>query len=180
MHPAGVMEVGDGNGLFAELGARVPHAVEEDNHHADAVLVGDGEKLVDAIEQPLRVLLPEQIVQKDTDRVEAQTLGEGEFLVDGVEIEGFRLPHLQLVDGGAGDEVAPDEPGLVGVPVVGLLLGPAPGRLLGAGDKVAVQAETRDDNEAMKKGHGRNMVAKTRRRSRKLSQGCCTAGLFQG
>ena len=40
-------------------------------------------------------------------------------------IEGVRLPHFQFVDGGRGDVVGPDEPGLSCVPLAGGLFGPS-------------------------------------------------------
>jgi hypothetical protein len=41
-----------GFALLAELGIRVPHAVEQHEHDADLVLVGDGEELIEAVEEP--------------------------------------------------------------------------------------------------------------------------------
>src|SRR5438552_18393749 len=34
------------------------------------------------------------------------------------------MPHLQVIDGGAWDEIASHQPGLLGIPVVGLLRRP--------------------------------------------------------
>ena len=65
-------------------------------------------------------------MQEDADGVEAELVrGPAEFAVDRGRVEGVGLPHFQLVDGGAGDKVAADQPGLLGVPKVGLLGGPA-------------------------------------------------------
>jgi hypothetical protein len=51
--------------------------------------------------------------------------GTRKMPVDGVE--GIGLPHLQLVDGGGGQEICAHQPGLLGIPGIGLGLGPALG-----------------------------------------------------
>ena len=66
--------------------------------------------------------MPRQIVQENAHGVEAQRFGPAEFQIDALGIEGFRLPHLQFVDGGGGDVVAADQKGLVLVPRVRFLL----------------------------------------------------------
>jgi hypothetical protein len=129
LDPAGVVQALLGLALLAELGLGVPHAVEEDEHRADVVLLGDGEELVDAVEEAGFVLLPEEVVEEDAHGVEAEALGPAEFSVDGAEVERVGLPHLELVDRAAGDVVAADEPGLFLVPGIRLLNGPGTGAL---------------------------------------------------
>jgi len=72
------------------------------------------------VAEPLRILEPEKIVQEHPHRVESQVVRPTEFTTDRLRIETIRLPHLQLVDGGAGDKVAPHQPGLRGVPLLRL------------------------------------------------------------
>ena len=48
------------------------------------------------------VLLPRQVVQEHPHRRHAEALGPAELLVDRGRIERVGLPHLELVDGGAG------------------------------------------------------------------------------
>ena len=75
----------------------------------------------------LRVLLPGQVVQEHPHRRHPEALGPPEFLVNRGRVERVGLPHLELVDGGCRDVVAADEPRLRGVPLRGLLFGPASG-----------------------------------------------------
>ena len=75
-------------------------------------------------------------MQENADAGEAEALRPAEFAVDGHRIPRVGLPHFQLVDGGAGGEVCADEPGLFGIPAVGVLLGPfgaGMGLLMGRG-----------------------------------------------
>src|SRR5258708_16265905 len=89
--------------------------------------------MVDALLEAGGVLLPEKIVEKDAHGVHAEGFGPGQFLVDLWGTEGGLLPHFQLVDGGFWSVIAADEPGLLRVPGVGFLLGPAGGlRFCGA------------------------------------------------
>ena len=52
-------------------------------------------------------------------------VGPAEFAVDRLGVERVGLPHLELVDRRAGQKIAAHEPRLLGVPIVGLLRGPA-------------------------------------------------------
>ena len=89
------------------------------------VLGGDLEELVNALLEALRILLPQQIVQEDAHGVHAQRFRPAQFLVDLLRIEGLCLPHLQFVDRAGGNVVGAHQPGLLLIPGVGLLLGPA-------------------------------------------------------
>ena len=66
--------------------------------------------------------------------------GPAELAVDRLGIERVGLPHFELVDRRAGEEVAADEPGLGVVPLVGLLGRPALG---GVGEWVVSNATSR-------------------------------------
>ena len=98
LHPAGVVQARLRRVLLAGVRERVPDTVEQHEHHADLVPVGRGQELLDPLEESLRVLLPEQVMQEDPDAVEAQALGPAELAVDRGQVEGVGLPHLELVD----------------------------------------------------------------------------------
>ena len=66
-----------------------------------------------------------QIVQEHAHRRHPEAFGQAQFFVDPLRIERVGLPHLELVDGGRGNVVAADQPGLLGVPRCGLGFGPA-------------------------------------------------------
>ena len=97
--------------------------------------VADCEEGVDALAEAGGVLLPEEIVEEDAHGVHADGFGPAEFGIDALWIEGVRLPHLELVDGVGGDVVAADEPGLLGVPGIGLVFSPAFGRTGSGGER---------------------------------------------
>ena len=109
---------------------RGPRRCQEDEHDADVVPVRDSTGTGPCRCRSRPVLLPEQVVQEDADAVEAQPLGPAQLAVDRRQVEGVGLPHLELVDRRARDEIAADEPGLLGVPLVGLLRRPC-GRVRG-------------------------------------------------
>ena len=132
--------------LFAAFGEWIPNAVEDDEHDADAVFVSHRQEFVHAMDEAFGVLFPGEVVEENADAGEAEALGVAEFAVDGLGVPGFGLPHFQLVDGGAGDEVGADEPGLFGVPFIGMVLGPSGAGMLRMvrGGRAAEQ-ESEDD-----------------------------------
>ncbi len=91
---------------------------------ADSVR-GNGEEGVEALREAFGVLGPELVLKKNAHGVHADGFGGGEFAIVKRGVEGLGLEHLQLVDGVGGDIVRADKPGQAGVPVIGLLLGPA-------------------------------------------------------
>jgi hypothetical protein len=111
------------------------------------MLRGDGEEGVEAALEAVGVLLPELVLQEDAHDVHADGFSVTEFAVVNGWIEGVGLEHLELVDGIRWDVVRADEPGLVGVPVVGLLLGPA--RTLGRGREGEGEQEYGEDGWAL-------------------------------
>jgi hypothetical protein len=88
---------------------------------------GYREKGVNALAEAGGILLPEQVVEENAHCVHADAFRPAELQVDALGVEGRRLPHLQFVDGRRGDVVRADEPGLLPIPVVGPLFGPAEG-----------------------------------------------------
>src|SRR5579883_2043432 len=89
------------------------------------VLLRESQELVDSLGEALRVLLPNQVVQEYAHRVHADAFRPPKLLVDTIRVEAFGLPHLDLIDGGRGDEIRSHEPGLLRVPSISLLLRPA-------------------------------------------------------
>ncbi len=71
------------------------------------------EELAQPLEEALRVLLPQQVVQEDAHRVHADAFGHAEFLVVQRRIPGLGLEHLQLIDRVRGDVVRADQPRLL-------------------------------------------------------------------
>ena len=84
--------------LRAKMRQRVPAGIEKHKHRPNVMPRRDPQKLVDALLETGRILLPEQIVQKDAHSVHAHRFGPGQFLIDLGWIERRLLPHLQLVD----------------------------------------------------------------------------------
>src|SRR3954467_11456359 len=76
----------------------------------DMMPVRDGKELIDAIEKPRGVLLPEQMMQEHAHGVETELLGPTQLAIDRGWIERRLLPHLELVDRGTRREVAAHEP----------------------------------------------------------------------
>ncbi len=136
LDPTGVVCVRTRFALFARLRERVPNAVKNNEHDADIVFVGHAEELIHAIDESFWILFPGEVMQENANAGEAEALCKTEFAIDGFRVPCFSLPHLELVDGSAWGEVAPDEQGLVGIPAVRFGLSPfGPGleRLLRTG-----------------------------------------------
>ena len=91
----------------------------------------DGEEVIDALVESLRILLPYQVMQEDAHGVHADALGPSQLAVDGDGVIALGLPHFKLIDGGRGQEVCAHGPGLLGIPGIGLGFAPA-GRCGGA------------------------------------------------
>jgi len=92
------------------------------------VLVGDAQEGIDPLEEPLRVLLPEQIVEVHAHGVHAELLVcPAKLAVDGLRVEGVGLEHLKLVDGVGGGVVRPHQPFLFRIPAFSLRRRPASG-----------------------------------------------------
>ena len=132
--------------LGAKMRQGVPTGFEKHEHRADVMAGRDGQELVDALLEADGVLLPEKVVEKDAHGVHAEGFGPGQFLIDFFGIEGGVLPHFQLVDGRSGSVIAADQPGLLGVPGVGFLFGPAR-RLRVRGDRAQAGGDKRCNHE---------------------------------
>ena len=122
--------------LRAEFGVGIPAGIEEDEEGADMMFRRDGEEDADTVTEAVGVLLPDQVVKEDAHGVHAEGFGPAQLEVDAFGVEGFGLPHLELIDGVGGDVVAADEPGLMGVPFIRLRFRPSRGGgRLGCGGK---------------------------------------------
>src|SRR5262249_41160400 len=113
------------------------------------------------------VRFPGEVVQEDAHGVEADLLGPAQLAVNRLGVERVGLPHFELIDGGAGDEVAADEPGLLGVPGVGLVGGPARRDvvffLAGADGPGGEEDETQEQPEGASHGEFSEMSGRWRR-----------------
>ncbi len=150
LHPAGVVHVVLGLGLLAGLGVGVPARVEEHEHGADVVAVGDRQVVLDALQVRAVIGVPRDVVQEHAHDVEAQALGPAQLLVDGPGVPGLGLPHLQLADRGARHVVGAGHERLLRVPGVGHLGGPL---LAGLGG-TCQEGEGQGGEEGAEGGHG--------------------------
>jgi hypothetical protein len=129
--------------LRAELRVGIPAGIEEHEDGLDVCLEAIVEEGVEALLEAFGILLPELVLQEDAHGVHADALRHAEFFVVELRIPGGGLKHFELIDGVGGNVVCADEPGLLRVPGVGLLGGPAR-RVLGYGDWLIRQRQTKD------------------------------------
>ncbi|MNS21450.1 hypothetical protein D3C72_532110 [compost metagenome] len=85
------------------------------------MLGAQAEELLDAGDQAVAIVLPDDKRQVGAQGVVAQRTGPAQLLTDGGGIEGLGLPHLGPIDRGAGQIVEAQQPGLLVIPGVGLL-----------------------------------------------------------
>src|SRR5467141_1083067 len=148
LHPAGIVDAGARVTLLAELRIRVPAGIEQNKKRFDVVFRRDLEKGIDTLAKSFRVLLPRKIMEKNAHGVEADGLCPAKLEVDALGIEGICLPHLEFIDCSRGNVVAPHEPRLLCVPIVGGLLRPARG--LRRGSQLSREEITKHDQKANK------------------------------
>jgi hypothetical protein len=113
--------------LLAKVTVRVPAVVEEYEHYPHVVGPRQGEHSTHAVLETVRIRLVREIVKKDSGEGEPGLLHQPKFAVDRDRIEGFRLPHLELVDRSARDEIASGRPPLFLCPIVRLVQAPLAG-----------------------------------------------------
>src|SRR5205085_4647644 len=118
------MYMGPGFTLLAEFRVRIPDRVKQNEQNPDMVLVRHLKELLQPVDETIRVLLPQKVVQKHSHRIHAEHLSPAKFAIDGSQIKCIGLPHLQLVNGGAGDVITSHQPGPIGIPLISLLLRP--------------------------------------------------------
>jgi hypothetical protein len=107
----------------------MPARVEDHDQHADLVPLRERQKAVDPLRKTFRVLLPEQVVKKDAHAVEAKRLRVAELAIDRRLVPRVRLPHLELIDRGARQEIAPPQPTVLLEPGIRFLRGPPAGAI---------------------------------------------------
>src|SRR5262249_53186384 len=112
LNPSAIVDAHPRSILPAALWIGIPHAIKEHNHRPDFVLGRNLQELVDIFEEYLAVVAPRQVVQKHANRVKAQRLGPTQLAIDRRRIECFGLPHLELIDRRARQEIAANKPGL--------------------------------------------------------------------
>src|SRR6266550_3189972 len=113
--------------LRTQMWQGVPAGIEEHKHGTDMMLRRDGQETVDARLKTACILLPEQVVWKNAHGVHAHRFSPAQFFINFNRIESRLLPHLQLVDRRLGKVVTADQPRLLRVPGIGLLLRPTRG-----------------------------------------------------
>ncbi len=134
LRPAGVVDARGGGGLGAGFGLGPVAGIEKNQHGPDAAAGAKAEEIVEPPEKAGGVGGPEQVVEEDAERVHAKAGGPVQLTdEDGaVPVVVGGLEHLELVDGGTGQEVAADEPGLGVVPGAGFGGGPLGGVIHGS------------------------------------------------
>ena len=125
LDPAGVVLAGFGVTLLAERELLSPAVIEEDKHRLNAMRISQREILIHPITESSRVLLPEQVVQIHPHDCHAQRFRATQLAVNGLRVKRVSLPHLQLIDRGAGIEIRPHKIGLVVIPGLCPILGPS-------------------------------------------------------
>src|SRR5579872_4190714 len=128
------MHSGNGRMLRPQLRIGIPAGIEENKNGPNMVAGSNFQKTVNPLLESCRILLPEQVVQKHAHGVHAQTLGPCQFFVYLLRVKAGGLPHLQLVDGIGGREIASHQPGLLLVPGFSFSFRPAL-RLRAQGDQ---------------------------------------------
>jgi hypothetical protein len=103
---------------------RIPARIKENKHGTNAMPGRDRQELVDPLLEAGRIVLPEQVMEKHTHGIHTHGFSPGGLGVNLSGIEGRLLPHLQLIEGGLGNVIAPDQPRLSRVPGIRFLLRP--------------------------------------------------------
>lgn len=75
-------------------------------------MVGNGKVTVDAVLETIGVVFPYKMVKENTHAIETKIFCPAEFTVDCRRIEGLFLPHFQLVDSRAWNEITTPQPAL--------------------------------------------------------------------
>ena len=104
--------------LLPDFRVGIPAVVEKNQGGQDMVLLGYVQEPVDALLETFRILLPGQVVQEDAHSIHPGIDCPAQLALDCLDIEGVRLPHFELVDGGGGDESAAHQPGQLLIPGV--------------------------------------------------------------
>ena len=110
--------------LNSEFRVWIPARIKQHEERPDVMSEANLQKLIDAFFEAIRILLPYQVVQEYAHRIHPEALRPTQFPVDLRRVEALRLPHLEFVDGICRNVVAANQPGLLLIPGLCLLLGP--------------------------------------------------------
>ena len=123
LRPPGVVHPGHRLSLRACL-RRKPAVVEDHEHRVDPDAPGELEESVHARLHAFGIGLPDEVVEEHAHAVHPDLGRPTQLALDRLRIPGLRLPHLELVRGGARGEVAAHEPRLFRVPLVRAFFAP--------------------------------------------------------
>jgi len=98
--------------------------VKQGQENSHAMMVSDTKEVVNSFGKSIRVVVPDQIVQIDPQRIEPEVLSPAQFSVDCFSVVCVCLPHFQLVNRGAWQEVTAHKPRLCAVPILCLISSP--------------------------------------------------------
>src|SRR5690606_10408126 len=110
--------------LRTNFGSGIPAIIKENEIRLNAVTCRNSEKMIHAFKKTFRIRFPREVMEIDTYRVHTEVGSPAQLTVDSFRIEGFRLPHFQLINGSTWQEIGTDQPGLVAVPCVGFFTTP--------------------------------------------------------
>jgi hypothetical protein len=126
------MNAWPGQRLFAGARIIVPAGIKEHEYGLDMMPVSNPEIGIDSALESRTILFPWNVVQEHPHGVHPNALGKAQLAVDRRGIECILLPHLELVDRSAWNEITADNPGLPVVPSLGFFSRPA---WIGGGDR---------------------------------------------
>jgi hypothetical protein len=103
--------------LLSKMRIRIPTRVKQYEQLPDVMSIRNLQKSVDAFFEARGILLPQKIMEKHAHGIKAYGFCPAQFRVNALRIKRFGLPHFKFVDGRSGYVIAPDKPGLLGVPL---------------------------------------------------------------
>ena len=118
LNPLAVVDAGRGIVLPSDARFRFETVVEQDWNRSNAVFGGDSEEPAEPFLQSLGVGFPHDVVDENPHAVKTKVFRPAQLPVYGGRIERLLLPHFNIVDRGAGQEVATDQPRLLAIPRV--------------------------------------------------------------
>ena len=118
LDPSRIMDAGARFWLGTQLRVIMPAVVKKNKDGLDPMLIGCCQKLINALLESLGILMPYQIVEVDSHGIQPKIGSPAKFAIDAFQVKTLLLPHLQLVDGSTGNEVASPGPSLFLVPFI--------------------------------------------------------------
>jgi hypothetical protein len=102
----------------------MPATVKQYEHGAYSMPLGNVQETADPRQEAHGILFPQQIVEIGTYAIEAKRFGEPQFPIYRRRVEIFPLPHRDLIDRVARNEVAANQPTVLLAPKPSCLFGP--------------------------------------------------------